>query len=207
MCRKAAETPDGGEIEVWGDGSQTRSFLYVDEFDIRLDALIAAEVARKTEAEERLRKKLEAEKQNAIDDALKAQQAEANRIAREAEAEAIAEKAKQEAAQSTVQVKDAESLKQDIRELSDANARFPEKERAESIKRLKTELSSIQQQSNPAPEGSVIYKVQVEYKVKHVFEFTSKPRADQDKIKAYFRSKAVKDLNINHDDILTVNVL
>jgi nucleoside-diphosphate-sugar epimerase len=31
MCRKAAETPDGGEIEVWGNGMQTRSFLYVDE--------------------------------------------------------------------------------------------------------------------------------------------------------------------------------
>jgi nucleoside-diphosphate-sugar epimerase len=31
MCRKAAETPDGGEIEVWGSGMQTRSFLYVDE--------------------------------------------------------------------------------------------------------------------------------------------------------------------------------
>ena len=31
MCRKAAETPDGGEIEVWGDGLQTRSFLYIDD--------------------------------------------------------------------------------------------------------------------------------------------------------------------------------
>jgi nucleoside-diphosphate-sugar epimerase len=31
MCRKAAETSDGGEIEVWGDGLQTRSFLYIDE--------------------------------------------------------------------------------------------------------------------------------------------------------------------------------
>ena len=31
MCRKAAETPTGGEIEVWGDGLQTRSFLYVDD--------------------------------------------------------------------------------------------------------------------------------------------------------------------------------
>lgn len=31
MCRKAAETPDGGEMEVWGDGQQTRSFLYIDE--------------------------------------------------------------------------------------------------------------------------------------------------------------------------------
>lgn len=31
MCRKVAETPDGGEIEMWGDGEQTRSFLYIDE--------------------------------------------------------------------------------------------------------------------------------------------------------------------------------
>jgi nucleoside-diphosphate-sugar epimerase len=31
MCRKVAETPEGGEMEMWGDGKQTRSFLYVDE--------------------------------------------------------------------------------------------------------------------------------------------------------------------------------
>ena len=31
MSRKVAEAPDSGEIEMWGDGNQTRSFLYVDE--------------------------------------------------------------------------------------------------------------------------------------------------------------------------------
>ncbi len=31
VCRKVAESPDGGEIEIWGDGLQTRSFLYIDE--------------------------------------------------------------------------------------------------------------------------------------------------------------------------------
>ena len=31
MCRKVAEVEDGGEIEMWGDGLQTRSFLYIDE--------------------------------------------------------------------------------------------------------------------------------------------------------------------------------
>jgi GDP-D-mannose 3',5'-epimerase len=31
LCRKIAEAPNGGEIEIWGDGKQTRSFLYVDE--------------------------------------------------------------------------------------------------------------------------------------------------------------------------------
>ena len=31
ICRKVAEAPDGGAVEVWGDGLQTRSFLYIDE--------------------------------------------------------------------------------------------------------------------------------------------------------------------------------
>lgn len=31
LCRKVAEAATGGHIEVWGDGEQTRSFLYVDE--------------------------------------------------------------------------------------------------------------------------------------------------------------------------------
>ncbi|HNQ67618.1 MAG TPA: NAD-dependent epimerase/dehydratase family protein [Bacteroidales bacterium] len=31
MCRKVAMASDNGIIEVWGDGLQTRSFLYIDE--------------------------------------------------------------------------------------------------------------------------------------------------------------------------------
>lgn len=31
ICRKVAEAQDGTRIEIWGDGKQTRSFLYVDE--------------------------------------------------------------------------------------------------------------------------------------------------------------------------------
>ncbi len=31
MCRKAALAENDGSIEVWGDGKQTRSFLYIDE--------------------------------------------------------------------------------------------------------------------------------------------------------------------------------
>lgn len=31
VCRKVAEAENGGEIEIWGDGKQTRSFLYVIE--------------------------------------------------------------------------------------------------------------------------------------------------------------------------------
>jgi GDP-D-mannose 3',5'-epimerase len=31
ICRKVAMAKTGGEIEIWGDGKQTRSFLYIDE--------------------------------------------------------------------------------------------------------------------------------------------------------------------------------
>jgi GDP-D-mannose 3', 5'-epimerase len=31
ICRKVALVADGGEIEVWGDGSQTRSYCYIDD--------------------------------------------------------------------------------------------------------------------------------------------------------------------------------
>jgi nucleoside-diphosphate-sugar epimerase len=31
ICRKVAEAADGGSIEVWGDGKQTRSFLFISE--------------------------------------------------------------------------------------------------------------------------------------------------------------------------------
>ena len=31
ICRKVAEADDGGKIIIWGDGKQTRSFLYIDE--------------------------------------------------------------------------------------------------------------------------------------------------------------------------------
>ena len=31
VCRKIANANDGDEIEIWGDGEQTRSFLYIDD--------------------------------------------------------------------------------------------------------------------------------------------------------------------------------
>jgi len=31
VCRKVAAAPNGGSIEIWGDGLQTRSFLFIDE--------------------------------------------------------------------------------------------------------------------------------------------------------------------------------
>ena len=43
MCRKVAETDAGGEIEIWGDGEQTRSFLYVDECLEGIERLMASD--------------------------------------------------------------------------------------------------------------------------------------------------------------------
>jgi nucleoside-diphosphate-sugar epimerase len=40
ICRKVAEADNGGEIEIWGDGEQTRSFLYIDECLDGIDRLM-----------------------------------------------------------------------------------------------------------------------------------------------------------------------
>lgn len=45
MCRKVAEAPDGGEIEIWGDGQQTRSFLYIGECIEGVRRLMASDFA------------------------------------------------------------------------------------------------------------------------------------------------------------------
>jgi len=44
ICRKVAEAPDGGTIEIWGDGQQTRSFLYVDECVEGIRRLVESEI-------------------------------------------------------------------------------------------------------------------------------------------------------------------
>lgn len=43
LSRKVAEQPDNGEIEIWGDGEQTRSFLYIDECVDAIRRLMRAE--------------------------------------------------------------------------------------------------------------------------------------------------------------------
>ena len=44
LSRKIAETHDGGEVEIWGDGKQTRSFLYIDECIEATQRLIRSDV-------------------------------------------------------------------------------------------------------------------------------------------------------------------
>lgn len=43
LCRKVAKLLNGGEIEVWGDGNQTRSFMYIDDCVEGLMRLMASD--------------------------------------------------------------------------------------------------------------------------------------------------------------------
>jgi nucleoside-diphosphate-sugar epimerase len=45
MCRKVAETKAGDSMEIWGDGEQTRTFLYVDECLEGIRRLVNSNVA------------------------------------------------------------------------------------------------------------------------------------------------------------------
>lgn len=44
LCRKVAEASNGGEVEIWGDGNQTRTFLYIDDCIDATLALIRSDV-------------------------------------------------------------------------------------------------------------------------------------------------------------------
>ena len=46
ICRKVALASDGDEIEVWGDGSQTRSFMFVDDCVEGVSRLMASDERR-----------------------------------------------------------------------------------------------------------------------------------------------------------------
>jgi nucleoside-diphosphate-sugar epimerase len=45
ICRKVAEVDDGGEVEVWGDGSAVRSYTYVDDLLDGIRLLMASDHA------------------------------------------------------------------------------------------------------------------------------------------------------------------
>ena len=45
LCRKVAQARDGDEVEIWGDGKQTRSFLYIDDCLDGIRALMDSDCA------------------------------------------------------------------------------------------------------------------------------------------------------------------
>lgn len=198
------------------------SFLFADDFDTRLDALIQAEVARKQEAEERMRKKLEEETKRQIDEALEKQKREIEARDRDAAAEMQrqrqVEAEKLESAVVTKQPVDPAptitleqrivELKDNIQHIQEIDARYPEADNKSAISDLRKQLSFLESQANPveAPADAVDYKVTVTYKATKEFVFRSKPNADHDRIKAHFRNKVI-GVGIDADDILDVAVL
>lgn len=45
LCRKVAECPDGGTVEIWGPGIQTRSFLFIEECIEGIHRIMSSDVA------------------------------------------------------------------------------------------------------------------------------------------------------------------
>lgn len=44
LSRKVAEAPDGGSVEIWGDGSAVRNFIYVDDLVAGILALMGSDL-------------------------------------------------------------------------------------------------------------------------------------------------------------------
>lgn len=167
--------------------STVEHFLFSDDFGDRLESLIAAEVSRKAEAERRMREKLEAEKQKAIDDALRAQQEEANRLAKIEADKQRAIEAEQRAEADRIAREEAEQVR---REQVNALAR----EVAESTKRTVAEIKAEESKptpSAPIPAEAVTFVVTATIEI----EFQTKPTANRDKIIAYFTDILERDKN------------
>ena len=48
ICRKVAEAVDGGQVEIWGDGTAVRSFTYIDDLLEGIILLMASDMAEPT---------------------------------------------------------------------------------------------------------------------------------------------------------------
>lgn len=48
LCRKVAQAPDGGSIEVWGDGSAVRSYLFIDDLVDAIRRLMESDIKEPT---------------------------------------------------------------------------------------------------------------------------------------------------------------
>lgn len=46
ICRKVSMAVDGGEVEVWGDGSAVRSYLYIDDLIAAVQSLMHSEIVQ-----------------------------------------------------------------------------------------------------------------------------------------------------------------
>lgn len=44
LCRKVAEAPNGGPVEIWGDGNAVRNFIYVDDLVAGILSLMASDL-------------------------------------------------------------------------------------------------------------------------------------------------------------------
>ncbi len=48
LCRKAAMAPDGGQLEVWGDGKSIRNFTYIDDLISGIRTLMKSDISTPT---------------------------------------------------------------------------------------------------------------------------------------------------------------
>lgn len=184
-----------------------------EDFIRRLGFIIDAEVSRKTEAErlmrEKLQKEQEAETQSKIEIALAKQEAEfraeEERIAKEAAEKAKATKAVTE----TPAVETKENLKERYHNLIERNARYPDERNKAEIARLKALIndSPSEKVANvEAPAGSEYLQVRIYYNTSITYPFTTKPGADREKIKAFFKRRAVAD-GVLEESITGIEVL
>jgi hypothetical protein len=159
--------------------SSVDAFLFEDDevYSARLAVVFADEKARRIETERRMAAKLEAEKQKAIDDALRAQQAEANRLAKIEAEQALAAQQASIATENPIAAAEVEPTV--VKNTSVQPELVPE------------QAQTIPEQNLPKsiPVDAVTYTVTATL----AFEFQSRPKANRAKMIDYFTNHFIQD--------------
>jgi Protein of unknown function (DUF1351) len=180
-----------------------QSFLYDDDFDSKLDELIKSELERKAEQEERLRKKLEAEKQREIDAALAKQKSEI-------EAKEKAEMAKELAKQKEELAEELSKQREDQEKANREQINALALELAESTKKTVNEIKQEEQQKllvvNPEDivDGFVNYEISIVYSVEKSFYTKTKSDVDVERVKKFYVEKLLKQEGVELNQIIRV---
>lgn len=166
-CLKAEINPPLSRASV-------ASFLHSEDahFYTLLDNLVNAEIERKAEAERLMKARLEAENQRKLDEALKAQQLEANRIATEAARKEAAER-QAEGIRRAQELKAQEEAQKPVEQPAPPQNDYPGEQIVAQV------------------DAGMLVNFNVEVMVAHKYTFRSKLNTDHGKIKAHFRDKVI----------------
>ena len=181
-----------------------------DIFNAKVDELVNAEIERRTEMATRIKKQNEADNQKKINDALKTQQDEANRITREnAQKETVADNvtASPKQAANEAEKVTPESLRKTADSIAQgaqyADRNEDRNRELASAAKLRNQANELEQQSAKQSAGASVNRTVI---ITATFEFTEiTERTSNEGVEKFFRSKLPEQMQSKLSSLSSCN--